>query len=1614
MALQKNPGPPLTSKFRGLLDVIPQKWRSKLGLTRIVQQQPVDVEPTPIGDTTSEGVRISSTVEQERTDERKKTDVFLTDVLGSVMVEYIRTPDGQIATRTYTVVAEGTALPTIDELTADASQDAWGNGMVEQVVTTVPNLFGKNDYRVERPDRVPPDFGVLLKTTETGVTVAGTATMPVLGVGELMRSEQQLTEQTKRVTVRSRDLASLPITLTGYDTDQDKEIVTIVRTWQLATVPPIVPSATTDTKYDPLGDGTAVQTVASKNVFDHPVYSVERADRVPEDFGALLQVTETSITSVGAITSPVLGTGELMRREEQISEFTKRITIRARDVAALPKTLVNKETSPDKQVVTVTRTWGVDTMTVPLPTATDDVKFTRLGDGTAILEVLGIPNVFGGRDYTRERPDNTPSDFGALLQLETFSETVAGTAADPTLGVGELFREEKQVTEFTKRVTVKSRDLASLPITLVDKRTNQDKQVVTVTKVWDVDTVAPGVPSALQDVEFKRLGDGTAITETLGVPNVFGGRDYMRERPDNVPPEFAILLEKQTFIEIVAGIAADPTLGTGEYRREEQQITEFTKRVTVVKRDPATFPRTIVSKRTNENKQVVTVTRTWDLDTVTPPVPTALQDATFQPLGDGTAIIETLGVSNVFGGRDYTRERPDNVPPEFAILLEKQTFEETVTGIAADPTLGVGEYRREERQVTEFTKRISVVKRDPATFPRTLVSKKTNQDKQVVTVTRTWDLDTVTPPVPTALQDSSFTPLGDGTAIIEVLGVPNVFGGRDYTRQKPDNVPPEFGALLITQEFSEEISGTAVDPTLGTGELFREEKQVTEFTKRVTVRSRDVASLPKTFIDKDTDENDQVVTVTKTWDVETVAPPAPTATTDVKFTRLGDGTAITVVRGVPNVFGGFDYSRERRDNVPAEFGALLETTVFTQDIAGIAADPVLDVGELAREEKQLTNFIKRVTVKARDVAALPKTIVDKDTDENKQVVTVTKTWQLDTVVPPAPTSLTKVKLDKLGDGTAIQTVLGVPNVFGGNDYSRERRDLVPPEFGALLEITVFSQDVAGTAADPTLGTGELAREEKQIDNFVKRVTVRARDLASLPQTLVSYETDQNKEMVTVTRTWELDTVAPVAPTATKDTVFAKLGDGTAIQTVKEKTVFAGQTYGKSLENLIPPKFRAFIPTRTHEFVATGVVVPDPAFAAGEISHEEQQIDEFNKRVKSVTIAAPSLPVVGHDYETGEEFGGGVLNITYTLDTTAAIGSAVDTGLDVIESKITDLGNGYSIKETKQKATLPWPLLQGQDYDDRLDVVLPFTQQVVAAGTSVGAARTEIKPLDVWRQQNRVIDITEVQAVLNSYSLLYPSKVNLDMPDKLVSVEGIMETSSGEGTQDETGTVAFTGGYSISMALRASAQSSATILPDAIAIIKQFWGNGIASSNIQFFLPSPVTPADVLTRLTTILGASVSAWPKFNPVMVTLKAVGQRQSLQTVATSQGSASASGSGSSSTTAGGTGHSREVGLSLKTIRISPTIHAALSLIGTTTGSQSISASASAEATGLGPFETITQSASVSGNISPTSIPATVGATDWPTMGKFLYRVDAQPYRFGFIQFHCVVVDAVDFPSN
>src|SRR5205823_1228022 len=135
----------------------------------------------------------------------------------------------------------------------------------------------------------------------------------------------------------------------------------------------------------------------------------------------------------------------------------------------------------------------------------------NLGDGTSLKTVGTVPDVFSEDRFERERPDVTPPEFRAVLETTTQSTVSAGTATDPTLGVGELRKTSDQITEFKIRESTTARDIGSLPQTLVDTDTDRDKQVQTISKTIETSGTSTAVPDSTTDVKVIQLGDGTEV-----------------------------------------------------------------------------------------------------------------------------------------------------------------------------------------------------------------------------------------------------------------------------------------------------------------------------------------------------------------------------------------------------------------------------------------------------------------------------------------------------------------------------------------------------------------------------------------------------------------------------------------------------------------------------------------------------------------------------------------------------------------------------------------------------------------------------------------------------------------------------------------------------------------------------------------------------------------------------------------------------------------------------------------------------------------------------------------------------------------------------------------------
>lgn len=823
-----------------------------------------------------------------------------------------------------------------------------------------------------------------------------------------------------------------------------------------------------------------------------------------------------------------------------------------------------------------------------------------------------------------------------------------------------------------------------------------------------------------------------------GIPLISEFRGGESDTVREIPPEWRAALDlhvteqsipfDQDLFELTDEILASKT---------ERTVTSE-KKIRTTRKPAGTF--TLLEKFTNKDKEYGTRTRNFRFIDDFPAelaIPSATTDVSTRNFGNKhfEEIVEQI--PGIFDAESFTVKRPVVTPEDFRALLQEHEHCVTEEGDAAEPTLIMGDISRTDTQQDLFLHRECREYIDLSSIPRTIQNRRTNKFKQVETVAR-WLLDQDdTPTPPTALRDTTFTKLGDGTALEERIFTDTLFDQHVFAREKPDVVPEWAKAQLPILEESFFETDIAVDPDpLPDGVYLERQQQEDVFNRRVTRRSRDPLDLPVQRVNLNTNRYKQVETITEILEDEGTTPAVPTALRDVVFEVLGDGSAVERRTVIPSLFTENLFERSIPDVTPEWAKALLQTQTQETNVTGTAADPTLVAGDLRRSEKQYDVFDKRTSRTFRDVGSLPKQRVGYRTNRYKQVETVTDILELDSTTPAVPTALRDVTFEKLGDGTAVEQRVDIAEVFDEHTYSREKPDLTPGWAKALLPVFEESLLEIGTASDPDpLDAGVYLKSEQQVNVFDRRVTTRSRDLVGLPVQRVGYRTNRYKQIETVTDILEDDSTTPATPTALRDVVFEVLGDGTATeQHVDVDEVFEGLSASTEILDLLPDIFKAALPITVQEYTDTGIVVQPLTLASGDLEHTETQTDVFNRRVKIRSRKDISLPqsLVGSRRIGGEQFGGEITQLTGYLDDSEP---SVETGLDVVSSEVKNLGNGTWFRQTEKLDTaMAWPTLPGQYFDKEMQVNALTEEQTVDPSYSPTPdtyAVESLKPIDQY-------------------------------------------------------------------------------------------------------------------------------------------------------------------------------------------------------------------------------------------------------------------------------------------
>jgi hypothetical protein len=218
--------------------------------------------------------------------------------------------------------------------------------------------------------------------------------------------------------------------------------------------------------------------------------------------------------------------------------------------------------------------------------------------------------------------------------------------------------------------------------------------------------------------------------------------------------------------------------------------------------------------------------------------------------------------------------------------------------------------------------------------------------------------------------------------------------------------------------------------------------------------------------------------------------------------------------------------------------------------------------------------------------------------------------------------------------------------FDGVGYQVEITDLLPEEFKSQVPTRTVQHNVDGTAAMPTLGSGELSKSEKQSKVGVKNTTVTSRDLTS-PPVLGGMRIDPR---------WNgarLDQEQKVVPVGTAVTQTFGMAEG-AVRTI-DKFNSLQETWKTSNFADVKPIERFNPDLQVKEFVTQSIVPVSSTYTLGtsDLELDEGYIDAVHK-VRRITTMS-SFPTSFESYSTERiTFPGILFYLSFTLVSLAEV------------------------------------------------------------------------------------------------------------------------------------------------------------------------------------------------------------------------------------------------------------------------------------------------------------------------------------------------------------------------
>jgi hypothetical protein len=457
------------------------------------------------------------------------------------------------------------------------------------------------------------------------------------------------------------------------------------------------------------------------------------------------------------------------------------------------------------------------------------------------------------------------------------------------------------------------------------------------------------------------------------------------------------------------------------------------------------------------------------------------------------------------------------------------------------------------------------------------------------------------------------------------------------------------------------------------------------------------------------------------------------------------------------------------------------------------------------------------------------------------------------------------------------------------------------------------------------------------------------------------------------------------------------------------------SYAAAKVDLTPEKFRASIPQYTTEELAEGLA-QQPVLTGDQINVSEDQLNPDIKLVRTVERGKP---------DTDIEFVG---RRAYVEGTTADVTETYspdeiteDTGLHVVQSTVSPTGDGSFVKETIEVAS--WPELKSSEWDPKLNTQVVRTEQFVSPPTEFDEVNVTYRAVN----EDRSLKITEEEPteVLQSYILSLPTRIDLQLPPVLKSLDVIWSTDSSVGSGDSEGEgIAPAGAVGISLQASATSnvQSKNTRIPSLKSEVESVWGRDISATAYFFYTKlnnNQISETSLISRLATLSGLTgLAKWPIFKPKSHTIIAKGGSVFANAAAkVSRDLTVALDSTIAEAFTIGEDFNQSRDIRIDAITINNVIHGPITIgdSASTTISATVNANARVymdRSEDAYKTATIASSANLNISVSPTSLPATSPA-DIPRSGYYVIDCKVEPYRWGWTYCAAIVIDASQFAS-